>query len=92
MSSSATGRPAAPSGVGGRAEFLPLGNRVRGAGGARAVQLAYAALALHAGSLLPSDRYAAGPRSSASRSTYRHLALLDLVAADAMARGLTRRR
>ncbi len=68
-------------------EFLTLGNRVRGAGGARAVRLAYGALALHAGSLLPSDPYAAWAEEVREQVSYRHLALLDLVTADATARG-----
>jgi DNA-binding SARP family transcriptional activator/tetratricopeptide (TPR) repeat protein len=68
-------------------EFLVVGNRVRGAMGTRAVQLAYAALALHSGPLLPSDPYAAWAEETRTRVRYRHLALLDLVAADAVARG-----
>jgi DNA-binding SARP family transcriptional activator len=51
------------------------------------VQLAYAALALHAGPLLPADRYAAWAEEARDQAEYRHLELLDLVAADASARG-----
>jgi DNA-binding SARP family transcriptional activator len=68
-------------------EFLAIGNRVRGATGTRAVQLAYAALALHTGPLLPSDPYAAWAEEPRAQVRYRHLALLDLVARDAAARG-----
>jgi DNA-binding SARP family transcriptional activator len=68
-------------------EFLAFGNRVRGATGTRAVQLAYAALALHRGPLLPSDPYAAWAEETRVQVSYRQLALLDLVAADAAARG-----
>jgi tetratricopeptide (TPR) repeat protein len=68
-------------------EFLALGNRVRGASGARAVRLAYGALALHSGPLLPLDPYAAWAEDAREQVSYRHLALLDLVAADASARG-----
>jgi DNA-binding SARP family transcriptional activator len=67
-------------------EFLAAGSRVRAASGARAVQLAYAALALHTGPLLPSDPYAEWAEEARSQVRYRHLALLDLVAADAAAR------
>jgi two-component SAPR family response regulator len=51
------------------------------------VRLAYGALALHAGPLLPSDPYAAWAEDAREQVAYRHLALLDLVAADAAARG-----
>jgi tetratricopeptide (TPR) repeat protein len=68
-------------------EFLAAGNRVRGASGARAVQLAYAALARHTGPLLPSDPYAPWAEEARDQVRYRHLALLDLVGADATARG-----
>jgi DNA-binding SARP family transcriptional activator len=67
-------------------EFLTAANRVRAAKGARAMQLAYAALALHTGPLLPSDPYAAWADDTRDQVRYRHLALLDLVAADAVAR------
>jgi DNA-binding SARP family transcriptional activator len=68
-------------------EFLSAANRVRTATGSRAMQLAYAALALHAGPLLPSDPYAAWADDIRDQVRRRHLALLDLVAADAIARG-----
>ncbi len=68
-------------------EFLAAGNRVRGARGARAVQLAYGALALRTGPLLPADPYAEWCADTRDQVHYRHLALLDLVAADAVARG-----
>ncbi len=68
-------------------EFLALGNRVRGATGTRGVGLAYAALALRSGPLLPSDPYAAWAEEPRAKVRYRHLALLDLVARDAAARG-----
>jgi DNA-binding SARP family transcriptional activator len=67
-------------------EFLAAGSRVRAVGGGRAVQLAYAALALHSGPLLPSDPYADWAEEAREQVRYRHLALLDLVAADAAAR------
>jgi DNA-binding SARP family transcriptional activator len=68
-------------------EFLAASNRVRGAHGARAVQLAYGALSLRAGPLLPSDPYAEWAEEARDQVRYRYLALLDLVAADAAARG-----
>jgi len=68
-------------------EFLAAGNRVRAARGPRAVRLAYAALAISTGPLLPSDPYAAWAEEAREQVRYRHLALLDLVAADATARG-----
>jgi DNA-binding SARP family transcriptional activator/tetratricopeptide (TPR) repeat protein len=67
-------------------EFLAIGNRVRGASGTRAVQLAYSALALRSGPLLPSDPYAAWAEEPRIQVGYRYLALLDLVARDAAAR------
>jgi DNA-binding SARP family transcriptional activator len=68
-------------------EFLIAANRVRAATGARAMQLAYAALAVHNGPLLPSDPYEAWADDIRDQVRYRYLALLDLVAADAVARG-----
>ncbi len=68
-------------------EFLTATDRVRSARGARAVQLAYAALALHDGPLLPTDRYAAWAEEIRDQIEYRYLATLDLIAADAIARG-----
>ena len=57
-------------------EFLAIGNRVRGAIGSRAVQLAYAALALRTGPLLPSDPYAGWAEEARAQVRYRYLALL----------------
>ena len=68
-------------------EFLAVCRRVRSARGTRAVRLAYAALALHDGPLLPSDPYAEWAGKMRDEVRYRHLAMLDLVAADAAARG-----
>jgi tetratricopeptide (TPR) repeat protein len=68
-------------------EFLAASRRVRGARTPRAVQLAYAALALHQGSLLPSDPYANWTEETREEVRSRHLELLDLVASDAAARG-----
>jgi DNA-binding SARP family transcriptional activator len=68
-------------------EFLVAGNRVRGAQGQRAVLFAYAALALHGGNLMPDDVYAEWAQETRDEVTYRHLAMLDLVAADASSRG-----
>jgi DNA-binding SARP family transcriptional activator len=68
-------------------EFTLAADRVRTARGPRAVQLAYAALALHTGPLLPADRYAAWAEEARDQAEYRHLELLDLVASDASARG-----
>jgi tetratricopeptide (TPR) repeat protein len=67
-------------------EFLAASRRVRGARTPRAVQLAYGALALHEGTLLPSDPYAAWAQETRDAVRYRHVELLDLVAADAAAR------
>ncbi len=67
-------------------EFLEIGKTVRGARGGRAVQLAYAALALHTGPLLASDPYAVWAEEPRDRVRYRHLALLDFVAREAEAR------
>ncbi|HEX4519236.1 MAG TPA: hypothetical protein VH063_06605 [Gaiellaceae bacterium] len=68
-------------------EFLAATDRVRSARGPRAVQLAYAALALHDGPLLPTDRYAEWAEEARDQVDYRYLAALDLIAADATARG-----
>jgi DNA-binding SARP family transcriptional activator len=68
-------------------EFLSASNRVRGAQGQRAVLLAYAALALHGGDLMPDDVYAEWAQEIRDEVTYRHLAMLDLVVADASSRG-----
>lgn len=68
-------------------EFLLAANRARGATGTRAVRLAYAGLALHDGPLLSTDPYAEWAAEPRAQIGYRHLELLDLVAADAAARG-----
>lgn len=68
-------------------EFLTSAARVRAARGARAVQLAYGALALRDGPLLPNDPYADWAEEAREQVRYRALELLDLVAADAAARG-----
>ena len=67
-------------------EFLAATGRVRSARGPRAVQLAYAALALHDGPLLPTDPYAPWAEEIRDQVEYRQLAALDLIAADAIAR------
>jgi DNA-binding SARP family transcriptional activator len=68
-------------------EFQSAADRVRAARAARAVQLAYAALALWTGPPLPSDVYAEWAESVHDRLRHRYLNLLDLIAADASARG-----
>jgi DNA-binding SARP family transcriptional activator len=68
-------------------EFHAAADRVRPARGSSSVQYAYAALALHSGPLLPADPYAGWAQEARDQIEYRHLALLDLVAADAAARG-----
>lgn len=68
-------------------EFLAATNRVRSARGAHAVHLAYAALALYGGELLPEDTYAEWAHAIRDEVRYRHLGLLDLVATDATERG-----
>jgi len=67
-------------------EFLAAADRVRAASGPRAVQRAYAALALWQDPLLPSDPYAGWAQEIRAQAEYRHLAMLDLVAADAIRR------
>jgi DNA-binding SARP family transcriptional activator len=67
-------------------EFLATANRVDRARGARAVQVAYACLALHTGPLLPEDVYAEWSLDARDRIEARHTELLDLIAADAIAR------
>jgi hypothetical protein len=62
-------------------------DRARSARGGRAVQLAYAALALHDRPLLPTDPYAAWADEIRDQVGYRHLLALDLIATDAAARG-----
>jgi DNA-binding SARP family transcriptional activator/tetratricopeptide (TPR) repeat protein len=67
-------------------EFLLAANRVRGAQSAHAVTLAYAALTRLQGPVLSSDPYDAWAEEARSDVSYRHLALLDLVADAAVAR------
>jgi DNA-binding SARP family transcriptional activator len=67
-------------------EFLSVADRVRSARGPRAVQLAYAALALRTGPLLPDDLYAEWAQDARNLIDARHLELLDLIADDAAAR------
>jgi DNA-binding SARP family transcriptional activator/tetratricopeptide (TPR) repeat protein len=68
-------------------EFNALADRVRTTRSSRAMQLAYGALALRTGPLLTADRYATWAEEIRRQVEYRYLALLDLVAADAAARG-----
>ncbi|MDE3204868.1 MAG: hypothetical protein KGQ66_11705 [Acidobacteriota bacterium] len=68
-------------------EFLAAADRARSATGALAVMRAYAALALHSGPLLPADRYAPWAEHVRHRVDYRHLDLLEFLAADAERRG-----
>lgn len=68
-------------------EYFVATDRVRSARGPRAVRLAYAALALHSAPLLPTDRYAAWAEGTRDQVEYRLLAILDLLANDAIARG-----
>jgi DNA-binding SARP family transcriptional activator len=67
--------------------FLAAAGRVRATRDTRSVRHAYAALVLHGGPLLPGDRYATWAEEVRGQVEYRHLGLLDLVAADATARG-----
>jgi DNA-binding SARP family transcriptional activator len=67
-------------------EFLEIGKKVRGARGGRALRLAYSALALHTAPFLASDPYADWAEEPRAQVRYRHLALLDYVAADATVR------
>lgn len=64
-------------------EFSAAADRVRSARGALAVRRAYAALALWSGPPLPTDPYAGWAGDVRQRLEYHHLALLDLVAAEA---------
>lgn len=67
-------------------EFLTAAERVRAASGPRAVQRAYGALALWREPLLPTDPYAGWTEEARAEVDYRHLALLDLIAGDAIRR------
>jgi DNA-binding SARP family transcriptional activator len=68
-------------------EFLATADRVNAAPGARGIQLAYAALAIHSGPLLPFDEYADWAHETRQHVEYRYVALLDLIASDAARRG-----
>ena len=68
-------------------EFRRASERVRSARGSRATQLAYAALALRTGPLLPGDPYAGWAQEARDQAEFRYLELLDLVADAASARG-----
>lgn len=68
-------------------EFRRASERVRAARGSRATQLAYAALALRTGPLLPGDPYAEWAQDARDQAEYRYLELLDLVADAASVRG-----
>jgi DNA-binding SARP family transcriptional activator len=67
--------------------FRDAAERARDAAGAHAVQLAYGALALRTGPLLPTDPYAAWALEARELTEHEYLKLLDLVAADAADRG-----
>ena len=68
-------------------EFLAVGDRMRATPGPRAIVLAYAALALRRGPLLPADPYAEWAHATREHVEYRHLTILDRIASDAAARG-----
>lgn len=68
-------------------EFLAITARARAARGPRAVQLAYAGLALWTGPPLPDDHYADWSAELRRLLDHRYLGLLDVVIADAEARG-----
>jgi DNA-binding SARP family transcriptional activator len=68
-------------------EFRRASERVRAARGSRATQLAYGALALRTGPLLPGDRYAEWAQEARDQAEFRYVELLDLVADSASARG-----
>jgi DNA-binding SARP family transcriptional activator len=68
-------------------EFLATAGRVHAAPGARKIQLAYAALAVHSGPLLPFDEYADWAHETREHVEHRYVSLLDLIATDAAQRG-----
>jgi DNA-binding SARP family transcriptional activator/tetratricopeptide (TPR) repeat protein len=68
-------------------EFLAAADRMRAAPGPRAIQLAYAALAIRSGPLLPTDEYANWAHVTREHVEYRHLTILDRIASDAASRG-----
>lgn len=67
--------------------FTQAADRARGAHGPRAAQFAHAALAIWTGPPLPGDVYAGWAESLHDRLRHRYLTMLDVVAADARARG-----
>jgi DNA-binding SARP family transcriptional activator len=67
-------------------EFLSAAHRMPAEQGPRRVLFAYCALALHGGALLPNDIYAEWADGIREEVRSRHLAMLDLVAADAGSR------
>jgi DNA-binding SARP family transcriptional activator len=68
-------------------EFLAAAARARATRPPRSIRSAYAALALRSGPPLPADRYAAWAEEICEELESEYLGLLDLVAADAAARG-----
>jgi tetratricopeptide (TPR) repeat protein len=68
-------------------EFAAAANRVRSARGARAVQLAYAAVALRRGPLLPTDPYAHWADDIRERLDARYLDMLHVITEYAAANG-----
>lgn len=68
-------------------EFLAAADRVQAAHGARRIQLAYSALAIYAGPLLPFDEYADWAYDTREHVEYRYVTLLDIIATDAAERG-----
>jgi DNA-binding SARP family transcriptional activator len=68
-------------------EFLAAAAHARAARPPRSIRAAYAALALRGGPPLPADRYASWAEEICSELESEYLDLLDLVAADAAARG-----
>ncbi len=68
-------------------EFLAAAERVRRSRGRRAVRLAYGALAVCTGPLLATDPYASWSEEIRAQIADSQLTLLDLIAADAAARG-----
>jgi DNA-binding SARP family transcriptional activator len=68
-------------------EFIIASNRVRALSGSRAVQFAYAALALWSGPLLPASPYASWAEEIRVEVDDRLVELLDLIIADARRRG-----
>jgi DNA-binding SARP family transcriptional activator len=67
--------------------FRTAADAVRTTRGPRAIQLAYAALAIRTGPLLPADRHAEWAAETRLQVESRYLELLDLIVADANQRG-----